>query len=790
MMRAMHRKKSNFIIIVALSALLPVAAVASCGDGGSSSTHSASGATGGAGGSGGEGGDLFTDAGKACAPEKPCEDGELCTPNGTCCAKDKYCGGLCCSSFAACSFQKCVAPGPSCIDTSDCPVGSYCEHALGEVPDGGPVNPACQGGAVMATGKCLPKPDECAPGMEPGPNDPITCLTTCEFHPPAGAFEPVLKYAWGDPKAAEYKDSVMMTPVVIQLDDDTCDGIVDERDIPEIVFMTFNNGGYEFNGTLHAISVVNGAIVEKWSANAGMTSQNHPGVSIAAGNIDGVPGNEIVVCTVDGRARAYDAKGKEKWLSAPGHCFMPSLADLDQDGDVEIILESQILDGKTGATVGTLELPTLAHPNRANVVPYDVNGDGKLDIVSAVKVVRPDGSTIVDTGLVGTFVAVGDLDKDGVPEIIGPDFVNHTLRVWHLDPAAPNGYKMIRAGIDINGTLNPNLCPPGTSGTKWGGGPPTVADFNGDGFPDVALAGGIGYAVFDGKKLMDTNVTDANTFMWIRQTQDCSSSSTGSSVFDFEGDGKAEVIYADELKMHVYAGPDGAVLYETCNTNATLYEYPVVADVDNDGQADIVVVSNSHYPSFKCEDGTRTAGVRIFGDKNGNWVRTRRVWNEHAYHVTNIAEDGTIPTVESPNFKHPKLNNFRQNVQPSGEFFAPDLVASVFTICGGNYSIVARVRNIGEASVPPGVNIGFYLGDPAAGGTPIAGSPLKTTKELYPAEAEDLLLSLPKPPPGVLDGSVKIYVVVDDKSPPHAWHECRIENNVTSGSGVCDSGPK
>jgi len=569
MMGGMRGKPSHFVVFVALSSLLPLAAVASCGDGSSSSTNSSSGAAGASGSSSGQGGELFTDGGN-CTPGQACGNGGVCTSAGVCCANDKACGAVCCDGVTVCSFNQCVTPGSSCIDSSDCPADSYCEHSLGETPDAGMMDASCQGGAVLATGKCLPKPPTCAPGMEPGPNDPITCFTKCEYHPPAGVFEPILKYAWGDPQAAMYKDAVMMTPVVIQLDDDTCDGVVNERDIPEIVFMSFPNGVYGAYGKLHAISIVNGQIVEKWSAYAGDPSSLDAGASIAAGNIDGVPGNEIVVCTYDGRARAYDAKGQEKWLSAPGHCFMPSLADLDQDGDVEVILESQILDGKTGATIAMLQLPTLEHPNRANVVPYDVNGDGKLDIVSAVKVVRPDGSTMVDTGLVGTFVAVGDLDKDGIPEVIGPDFVNHRLRVWHVDPAQPSGYKMIRAGIDINGTLSPNLCPAGSSGNMWGGGPPTVADFNGDGFPDVALAGGVGYAVFDGKKLMDSNVADANTFMWIRQTLDCSSSSTGSAFFDLYGDGRAVVMYAVENRIQVNAGADGTVLFERAHPDPTL----------------------------------------------------------------------------------------------------------------------------------------------------------------------------------------------------------------------------
>src|SRR6185369_10041294 len=133
------------------------------------------------------------------------------------------------------------------------------------------------------------------------------------------------------------------------------------------------------------------------------------------------------------------------------------------------------------------------------------------------------------------------------------------------------------------------------------------------------------------------------------------------------------------------------------------------------------------------------------------------------YHVTNVSEDGTIPAMELPNFNQPKHNNFRQNVQPLGEFSAPDLVVSIFPDCGPQYGLVARVRNIGEAAVPAGVPIGFYAGGPPMnGGILITGSPVLTKKVLYPAEAEDVVLPLPSPPPGVQEGTADVYAVADD----------------------------
>ena len=232
-------------------------------------------------------------------------------------------------------------------------------------------------------------------------------------------------------------------------------------------------------------------------------------------------------------------------------------------------------------------------------------------------------------------------------------------------------------------------------------------------------------------------------------------------------------------------------LFETCNTTGTLIEYPVIADVDNDGHADIVVVSNSYgnaSPDLQCNDGKALsqAGVRVFGDVAGNWVRTRRIWNEHAYHVTNVNEDGTIPAHELSNWKQPGLNNFRQNKQPGSEFAAPDAVVSVGAECSGTFGLVATVTNVGEAPLPAGVPVGFYSGAPGSG--TLLGK-ATTTHTLYAAQSEKVTLPLASPPPGLQDGSVKVYTVVDDTVTPHTpWHECRTDNNTSPAtSAVCSA---
>jgi hypothetical protein len=59
------------------------------------------------------------------------------------------------------------------------------------------------------------------------------------------------------------------------------------------------------------------------------------------------------------------------------------------------------------------------------------------------------------------------------------------------------------------------------------------------------------------------------------------------------------------------------------------------------------------------------AGVRVYADGKDRWVDSRSIWNQHAYAVTNVNDDGTIPAASAVrhNWLVSGLNNFRQNVQ-------------------------------------------------------------------------------------------------------------------------------
>ncbi len=474
----------------AFSALLLVApfavlGAASCGDpeivtdgsGGSGASTSSQGGAGpasttGAFGQGGSGG--------GCALGEPCGEGGgapsgVCTAGNECCPLELACNGACCDAGQVCSFGACTTPGAECTDSTECPEGFYCEYSLGEPVD--PPDPGCIAGAPLTTGKCLPEPPLCPDGTRPDPDNP-TCIAACEVIPAFPALAPVQKYAWGGELVSPFSTDVMMTPIVISLDDDDCDGKVTARDIPEIVFSTFTGGAYGSPGVLHAISVVEGVVVEKWNV-AGV----HPTRQLAAADIDGVPGNEVVACWSDGTIRAIGGDGMTVWTSSVPGCFMPSIADLDADGDVEVIVEGGILDGATGVLEAPFEVPVAS-----SFVVSDVDGDGGLDVVTGSQVFHADGSLVLDTGLANTgsfyltqdwkspWPAIGDFDLDGLPEIAVVHNQNHELIVWRVDAQASGGFALVRGPVDINGSIPPSACPVGSWGNTHGGGPPTIAD--------------------------------------------------------------------------------------------------------------------------------------------------------------------------------------------------------------------------------------------------------------------------------------------------------------------------
>ena len=418
------------------------------------------------------------------------------------------------------------------------------------------------------------------------------------------------------------------------------------------------------------------------------------------------------------------------------------MADLTGDGTVELLSGNRVYDA-TGSLLwaGADGLGGISGTGPISFAA-DINQDGDLEVVNDRAVYNPDGTllcrnTTIQHGLAGA----GDFDGDPNGEIVV---------VW-------SGRVSL---LDDDCTLLWTTTIPGGGA----GGAPNIADFDDDGDAEVGVAGSASYTVFE---------TDG-TIRWSVPVQDFSSSRTGSSTFDFEGDGAAEVVYADEVRLRIYDGNTGAIRFEVPHSSGTTYENPVIADVDGDGNAEIVIASNNYaFPGV--------AGIRVFRDAQDGWVNTRGIWNQHAYAVTNVNDDGTIPAFPATNWLDPDLNTFRSNSQGTGDvtpFAAPDLIVSelIGECIPGSFDVrvSAHVHNQGEAAASAGVQVAFYLGDPGSGGT-LWG--VETIPAVLPALGSTTVVFETVAP----GGSEEVFAVVDDDGTGVGSEaECREDNNGNS----------
>ena len=455
-----------------------------------------------------------------------------------------------------------------------------------------------------------------------------------------GTFDPVLE--WQQPENPTFPafTQIMSTPAIANLSDDNGDGSINEDDVPDIVYTTFSGSAYGAGGVLNAISGDGGEYL--WAVDQvdgqGIYSSSSPAIGDLDG--DGVPEicvagtTSAVVCLelVAGVPRLKWAAGTE--LYAYG---APSIADMDGDGLAEVIFGRQIFD-HTGALLG---LGASGVGGRYMSFAVDMDGDGVLEVVAGNAVYEMDGTEIWASALVDGIPAVGDFDADGLPDVVSTSggsvrlIANDGSLVW--ETALPGG---------------------------GSGGAPTVADFDGDGAPEVGVAGKAFYSLFD---------TDG-AVLWSNPVSDYSSSITGSSVFDFEGDGASEVVYADEYTLWVFDGATGDVLMEQeGHASGTLFEYPLIADVDNDGSTEIIVASNNYSKAG-------WTGITVIGDANSSWAPARPIWNQFAYHITNVNNDGSIPTTQRPNWA--SWNSFRAGGTELGPgHWLPDLAPAAPEFC-------------------------------------------------------------------------------------------------------------
>lgn len=464
---------------------------------------------------------------------------------------------------------------------------------------------------------------------------------SCEV--PEVAFEPVVKWHKSDWDTYPGFKDIMSTPIVASLNDDNGDGVIDREDIPDIVVVA--GGGLGSYAALRAISGEDGS--ELWSQLAEFNISS----GLAVGDIDNDGLVEIIAPGLQGFVTAYSNTGTVKWSIREYSAFewgggnAASIADLNADGNPEVIVGKAIISG-TGTTIGVGEHGSGSSAARGSISSVaDVNLDGFQNVIVGNAIYNHDGSTLCHNEQEDGLTAIGNFNDDPMAEIV---VVSEEGEVRLQDAHCNVLWETQIPGASL----------------YFDGGTPTIADYDGDGHPEIGIATTNTYTVLN----------DDGSVLWQNNTTDVSSGMTGSSVFDFEGDGIVEVVYADEESVWIFNGPDGEVKKEyQQHSSGTWSEYAVVVDVDADDHAEIVIAHNS------ISGGTHS-GLTVLEDAHDSWQAGRRIWNQHTYSITNVDENGAIPAYPEPNWL--SYNNFRSgNLSAVSGSMKADLYGEVTQVC-------------------------------------------------------------------------------------------------------------
>lgn len=768
-----------------------------------------------------------------------------------------------CSPGSFCYANSCVLEQPPCTTDNDCQNDSYCE---------------------TSTKRCLPYGTN-------GKTNNAACVSVV----PIGAFAPAvhcefIKTPAGDPFPNHL--NVLATAAVAAFG---------KGEKPAIVAPFYDqlDGSSEQNGILRVLSGNDCSQIAQLGGAAATPLYVSASSTVALGDLDGDGKPEIVAYSKPGGNSGsvtafkrdsggvwnvlWEAKGADgttPWrVPAGAHEWAgPSIHDLDDDGKPEVLREAYVFDSTGKLLAGPPAGFSEGYGTGQFPVVADLDGDGNVEMVNGQGIWRFDKTTKQWVTLVasvpGGFAGLTALADFGADSVDGAlDGVAEIVVV--------RGGQVVVETVTGKAAWGP-IALPGSAG----GGPPTIADFDGDGQAEIAVAGSDSYNVLDpdcqaatvrpgGKCATGTT----NGVLWSKKSQDHSSNITGSSVFDFDADGTAEAIYADECFARIYSGDTGDVIFSQYMSSCTWYENPIVADVNNDDRAELIVGSNLNCPNVAgsttgraCEAGEveypdparpgvpvdavfsglrckqpgdcvsgvcdagfcrctadaqccpdkddakcmevgficmpapagtpgagktcraahphGRAGIRVYKDFADRWVRSRPIWNQHAYSITNVNDDGTIPRTSAwePNWKHasPRYNDFRKNTPGTNDpLKSPDLTAkgSQQVCTSGTLTLSVQVCNRGASKAADNYTVTFQEGTATSPGPVICTA--KTTMALDVGACQTLSCDWTNPPQ-TSAAAKDVTIVVDAEG--HV-RQCNKDNKKAFIPGVfCGGG--
>jgi hypothetical protein len=338
-----------------------------------------------------------------------------------------------------------------------------------------------------------------------------------------------------------------------------------------------------------------------------------------------------------------------------------------------------------------------------SVAVADVNGDGYPDLVVANACVsystcnsQDDGSVSVllgkgdgtfqaavtygSGGITARSVAVADVNGDGKPDILVANWIGSGSGVVGVLLGNGDGTFQTPVAYDAGGYLTSSVA---------------VADLNGDGKPDIAVAnatGTVGVLLGNGDGTFQTAVTYSPG----------GSGPQSVAVADLNGDGHLDLVVANQNQGHrgsvsVLLGKGDGTFESPVSYSSGGYwtSSAVIADVNHDGFPDVIVsnICASINPDGTCNSGGE---LSVLLGKGDGTFRT-----PVAYYTSGGAENSSVAVADLNGDGKPDiavLNGFSVGVflgNGNGTFQSPVSYGD-----GGRYGISMAVADVNRDGKP------------------------------------------------------------------------------------------
>lgn len=339
---------------------------------------------------------------------------------------------------------------------------------------------------------------------------------------------------------------------------------------------------------------------------------------------------------------------------------------------------------------------------------YDIDFDGKYDIIAGGKVyynidLKAKTFDMVDYSPVirDAHTGVADINADGLPEIVTLQYINRGLGQMRLSVWSPNLVKRDGQGNIVPGSKIPTLLAERNITQSYEDtgnhsylfiGDIDGREQNGKKMPEITILSSRMFVPSYGSYLSSTIPVHPNVsgllassfniasgvsghimgFTWddndvpytdklkvsfVMEHQD-NSSNTGFTLFDFDNDGIQDICYRDEQTLRIISASIPFVTLDESSSSVirfkqtvrsyTGFEYPVIADVDGDASADMIVIG--HDAGY----GNSFGYIYAVEGANGDLTPAPKVWNQFFYSPLKINEDLTTPK----KLFHPLDNRF------------------------------------------------------------------------------------------------------------------------------------